>query len=221
VVADAVHLVTTRRGCRRSCGLAAVLLAIGAGRTARADEATRPHAGRFLRLAAGLAYLHESWSPSGGAPDAVHTGWGPALGVSFGKFVRPGLALAGDCQLATAINRDETTSGVTYSLPDTLHFVDTLSALVEYYPNPRRGLHVGGALGLAAVTEVDTHMGGTQTSWGFAVAAQAGHERWVSRRWSVGGLVRLAYYHYGTDTPPPSASSNGLLVTALLAFTFD
>jgi hypothetical protein len=106
-------------------------------------------------------------------------------------------------------------------LPDTLHFVDTLSALVDYYPNPRRGMHVGGALGLAAVTEVDTHMGGSQTNWGFAAALQAGHERFISKRWSAGGLLRLAYYHYGTDTPPPPASSNGLLITLLVAFTFD
>jgi hypothetical protein len=215
VGAHAVLVVTLRRVCR----LTAALLVLAAARVARADDETHAHEGRFLRLSAGLAYLHESWSPSGGYPGAVHTGWGPALGVSFGKFVRPGLAVAGDCQLATAINRDETTNGVTYALPDTLHFVDTLSALVDYYPNPRRGLHVGGGLGVAAITEVDTHTGEAQTSLGFAAAVQAGHERFVSKRWSVGGLVRLAYHHYGTDAPP--ATSNGLLVSVLLAFTLD
>ena len=43
----------------------------------------------------------------------------------------------------------------------------------------------------------------------------------MSRRWSAGGMLRLAFYHYGTDTPPPDASANGLLTSLLLAFTYD
>ena len=110
---------------------------------------------------------------------------------------------------------------MTYPLADTLHFVDTLAALLDYYPNPRRGLHVGGTLGLAAITELDTHMGGTQTSLGLAASVHAGYERFVSKRWSAGGMARLGLHHYGTDTPPPAATSTGLLASLLLAFTFD
>lgn len=197
---------------------AAVMLGAAA---ARADDGGRIHQGRFLRLAAGAAYLRESWSPSSGTANAVHTGWGPALEVAAGTFVRPRLALAGSVQLAGIVNRDETTLGVTYSLDDTLHFVDTFSALADYYPNPRRGLHFGGSLGLAAITELDTHMGGTQTTFGFAAALHAGYEAFVSRRWSAGGMARLGFHRYGSDTPPPDATSNGLLASVLLAFTFD
>ena len=195
-------------------------LMLGAA-AARADDGGRVHQGRFLRLATGVAYLRESWSPSGGTAGAVHTGWGPALEVTAGRFVRPRLVLAGSCQLAAIINRDETTLGVTYPLDDTLHFVDTLSALVDYYPNPLHGLHFGGSLGLAAISELDTHMGGTQTSFGFAAALHAGTEVFVSRRWSAGGMARLAFHRYGSDTPPPDATANGLLASLLLAFTFD
>jgi hypothetical protein len=198
-----------------------LLIVFGAARSARADEGARVHQGRFLRLATGVSTLHESWNPSGGAPDAVHTGWGPALEVALGKFVRPRLAVAGSLQLAAAINRDETTLGMSYSLTDTMHFVDTLSALVDFYPDPRRGLHLGGSLGLAAITEVDTYMGGAQTSWGLAGALHAGYERFVSKRWSMGGLARLAFHHYGTDTPPPAATANGVLFSLLCAATFD
>jgi len=188
---------------------------------ARAEGGDRVHQGRFLRLATGVAYLRESWSPSSGTADAVHSGWGPALEVAVGKFVRPRLVIAGSLQLAGIINRDETTLGMTYSLDDTVHFVDTLSALVDFYPNPQRGLHFGGTLGIAGVTELDTHMGGTQTSFGFAAALHAGYERFVSKRWSAGGLARIAFHRYGTDTPPPDATANGLLASLLLAFTFD
>ena len=195
-------------------------LILGAA-AARADDGGRIHQGRFLRVATGLAYLREGWSPSGGTADAVHTGWGPALEVAVGKFVRPRLVLAGSLQLTGIINRDETTLGATYPLDDTLHFVDTLSALVDFYPNPRRGLHFGGSLGLAAITELDTHMGGTQTSFGFAAALHAGTELFVSRRWSAGGMARLGFHRTGSDTPPPDATTTGLLASLLLAATFD
>jgi len=202
-------------------GRVALVLVLSAAPAARADDGGRVHQGRLVRVAAGPAYLHESWHPSGGTADAVHTGWGPALDVTVGKFVRPRLLLAGRLQLAGIINRDETTLGMTYSLDDTVHFVDTLSALVDFYPNPRRGLHFGGTLGIAGVTELDTHMGGTQTSFGFAAALHAGYERFVSKRWSAGGLARIAFHRYGTDTPPPDATANGLLASLLLAVTFD
>ena len=70
--------------------IAGILCVAGA---ARADGDGRVHQGRFLRLATGVAYLRESWSPSGGTADAVHTGWGPTLEVAVGKFVRPRLVV--------------------------------------------------------------------------------------------------------------------------------
>jgi hypothetical protein len=203
----------------RTIGIIGPILCVAAG--ARAEDAGRVHQGHLLRVATGVAYLRESWTPSGGSADAVHTGWGPALEVTVGKFVRPRLVLAGSLQLAGIIDRDETTLGTTYALEDTVHFVDTLSALADFYPDPLRGLHFGGSLGLAGITELDTHMGGTQTSFGFAAALHAGYERFISKRWSAGGLARLAFHHYATDTPPPDASTNGLLASLLLAFTFD
>jgi hypothetical protein len=204
---------------RRTLAVAVFACGAVASAAARGDDGGRIHQGRVVRIAAGPAYLHESWSAATG--DAVHTGWGPALDLTVGKFVRPRLVLAGSIQATAIIDRDETTLGATYALDDTIHFVDTLAALVDFYPDPTRGMHAGGALGVAFVTEVDTHMGGSQTSWGPVAALHVGWERFVSRRWSAGGMFRLSLYHYGTDTPPPDASSNGVLATLLLAFTYD
>jgi hypothetical protein len=215
----------TGASARRAQAIAVVALLLAVAPAARAQDRTRDgtrvHDGRFLRLATGVSYLHESWHSSGGTADAVHTGWGPALEVAVGKHFRPGLVLGGSLQLTGIINRDETTRGMTFPLDDTVHFVDTLAALVDYYPNPRRGLHAGGTLGIAAITELDTHMGGTQTSIAPAASLHAGYERFVSRRWSAGGIARLAFHHYGTDSPTTAATSNGLLASLLLAFTFD
>ena len=212
----------TGASSRRVPAVAVVASILAVAPAAGADDGTRVHQGRLLRVATGLSTLHESWHPSGGnTADAVHTGWGPSLEVAVGKHVRPGLVLGGSLQLTGIVNRDETTLGITYPLDDTLHFVDTVAALVDYYPNPRRGLHAGGTLGIAAITELDTHMGGTQTSFGPAASLHAGYERFISRRWSAGGMARLAFHHYGTDRPAPGATSNGLLASLLLAFTFD
>ena len=188
---------------------------------ARADDVGPVHQGRIVRIAAGLAYLHERWHPSGGTGDAVHAGWGPALDVTAGKFVRPRLLVAGHLEAAAIINRDETTLGMTYKLDDTLRLIDAAGALVDFYPDPSRGLHAGGALGIAAITDVDTHMGGAQTSWGPLVALHVGWERFVSRRWTAGAILRLSLYHYGTHTPPPDASANGLLSSLLLTIAHD
>jgi hypothetical protein len=205
---------------RRAPAIAAALVVLVVT-AARADDGGRVHQGRLVRIAVGPAALHESWHPSGGTADSVHTGWGPALDVAVGKFVRPRLVLGANLQLTGIINRDETTGGTTYPLDDTIHFVDALTALIDFYPDPSRGLHAGGALGITAITELDTHMGGTQTSFGPIAALHVGYERFISKRWSAGGLFRLSFHHYGTDTPPPDASSNGFLASVLAGFTYD
>ncbi len=206
---------------RRTLALAVFAGGVVASAAALADDGPRVHQGRVFRIAAGPAFLHESWHPSGGTGDAVHTGWGPALDVTVGKFVRPRLLVAGRLEATAIINRDETTLGTTYKLDDTLHLIDTATGLVDFYPDPSRGLHAGGALGIAAITDVDTHMGGSQTSWGPVVALHVGWERFVSRRWTAGAMLRVTLYHYGTDTPPPEASATGLLTSLVLTIARD
>ncbi len=179
----------------------------------------RPSDRLFLNLAVGPAFDHESWSPEGGSSGASYTGWGPALEVSVGRRVRPGLVLAGDLQLAMIVNRTESYLGGSYPLADTLHFVDTLGPLVDYTPWSRPWFHVGGSAGLAAATDVDTHMGSTATHLGFALSVHAGYRRHLARAWSIGVMGRLTLYGFDSDTPAPPASSVGLLPALLLTFT--
>jgi hypothetical protein len=44
-----------------------------------------------------------------------------------------------------------------------------------------------------------------------------GRSAW-SHGWSIGGMGRLTFYRFGSDTPP-AASSVGILPTLLLTFT--
>lgn len=200
-----------------------VALALGAaassarpGHAAGESPAERP---LFLSLAVGPAFGYESRSFDGGSPGASYTGWAPALDLAVGRRVRRGLVIAGDLQLAMIVNRTESYLGGSYPLTDTLHFVDTLGALVDYTPWSHPRVHFGGGLGLMAATDVDTHMGSTDTNWGWSLSAHAGIRRRLARGWSIGVMGRLTLYRFTSDTPPPSATSLGLLPVLLVTFT--
>lgn len=96
-----------------------------------------------------------------------------------------------------------------------------VGAFVDYYPNPRRGLHVGGTVGLLAATNLDAEYHASETSWGPAISARVGYEVFFSSRWSVGALAQLSAYHYSTTESAVSSVSNGLLPTLAVAFTFN
>ena len=193
--------------------LALALLAAG---PARGDVEPPAERVLFTRFAAGVAFDHESWHPDGGSPGATYAGWGPALDVAVGRRIRRGLAVAGNLQLAAAVDRSERTLGTSVALSETLHLANTLGALADYTPGARPWLHLGGGLGIIAVTDIDTNRGASATTWGWAAAIHAGVERRLSARWAFGLLARLTIYRFGADTPPPSSTSIGLLPTLLV-----
>lgn len=199
----------------RALVIAATLLAV---RPARAEGDLDKKPRLYLRLAAGLAFDHESWSPSGGSAGASYTGWAPALDVAVGARVRSRLVIAGDLQLAPVVNRTESYRGGSYPLTDTLHLLDSLSAIAQYTFWRHPSLHVGGGIGLLVTTEVDTHLGSTATNLGFALSVEAGYHRHLRGAWSIGALGRLTFYRFGSDSAPP-ASSLGLVPAALVTFT--
>jgi hypothetical protein len=207
----------------RRCVIGAVVMAAVflSGPPARAEGEARDEPRLFLRLAAGpaLNYEQKSWSLSGGSPGASYTGWAPAVDVAVGWRVRPRLVIAGDLQLAMVVNRTESYLGGSYPLRDTLHFLDALSGIADYSLGRYPQFHGGGGLGLLVTTDVDTHMGSTATNLGFALSVHAGYRRRLARAWSVGVMGRLTFYGFGSQTPPPPASSIGLLPTLLLTFT--
>ena len=59
------------------------------------------------------------------------------------------------------------------------------------YPDPKKGWHFGGMLGLA-IASFDTP-GGNDGSDGFGVggAAWAGYDVWVAPEWSIGGALKI------------------------------
>lgn len=204
-----------RRFAVLSLSAAAILLG---GRQTRAEDDALNERRLFLRLAVGPGFDYESWSPTGGSPGASYTGWAPVLDVAVGRRVRPRLVIAGDLQLAPVVNRTESYLGGSYPLTDTLHFLDSASAIADYtfWRHPR--LYVGGGVGLLVATEVDTHMGSTATNLGFALSVEGGYRRHLARDWSVGVMGRLTFYGFGSQMPPPASASVGLLPVVLVTF---
>jgi hypothetical protein len=207
------------RDRRRVLAALAIAAVVVSAPPVRAEGEDRSEPRLFLRLAAGPALNYESWSPSGGSPGASYTGWAPAVDVAVGRRVRPRLVIAGELQLAMVVNRTESYLGGSYQLTDTLHFLDSLSGIADYTLWRHPQFHGGGGLGLLVTTDVDTHMGSTATNLGFALSVHAGYRRRLARAWSIGVMGRLTFYGFGSQTPPPAASSLGLLPTLLLTFT--
>jgi hypothetical protein len=199
-------------------GLAIVAIVLSAARAGAEGEATSAPR-LFLRLATGPALNYESWSPEGGSPGASYTGWAPVVDVAVGKGVRPRMILAVDLQLASVVNRTESYLGGSYPLPDTLHFLDSLSAISDCTPWRHPRFHFGGGAGVMVATDVDTHMGSTATHLGFALSVHAGYGWHLARAWAIGVMGRLTFYGIESDTPAPPASSVGFLPVVLLTFT--
>ncbi|HLK90141.1 MAG TPA: hypothetical protein VKZ18_09615 [Polyangia bacterium] len=202
-----------------SAGAAVGLVAAALCGAARADAPADDHR-FFLRLSPGVAYLHESWTPSGGAPGAVFSGAGPSLELSIGKSVRPRLVVGLVWQLFAVSEPDESFLGQTYAYPDTYRVLDALAAFADYYPTPRRGLRVGASVGAVAASNLDRQCC-LSTSWGPVVSVRVGYDIFFARRWSAGVVAQLEAYRYSSTESNISSTSNGLLPTLAFALTFD
>jgi hypothetical protein len=70
-----------------------------------------------------------------------------------------------------------------------------LGVFVDYYPSPKDGFHVQGALGIGALTfEKDGATGVPNEGWagsGGGAMLGVGYEVWVGPQWSLGGVARL------------------------------
>ena len=198
---------------------AAVALVAFACGVARA-EVPVPDRRFFVRLSGGAAYLRDSWNPSGNNPGAVFTGAGPSLDLSIGKSVRPRLVVGALWQLVNVNEPAESYLGVTYVAPRTERVLDIVAAFADYYPNPRRELHVGGGVGLLAASNIDRECC-VSTRWGAALSVRVGYDFFFSRKWSIGALAQIEAYRYSSSEANTPSATYGLLPAVALALTFD
>jgi hypothetical protein len=157
------------------------------------------HDGFYLRLAAGIGGGHTSVSADkarnfgvGGAGLALNLWLGgtPWRGVAIGGLLTYQRQNEGD----TVVEGRDTGAG---SNAD----VFMVGPFIDVFPDPMRGLHFGGALGLAGVgTNADSHLLADElgvkdySGGGVGASAWIGYMGFVGPEYSMGGLLQLTGY---------------------------
>jgi hypothetical protein len=176
---------------------------------APAEEAeprgARTHDGFYMRLGLGYGYLAAS-EEAGGFESKFH-GTGTAFQFSAGGTPIPGLVIAGT--LFTHVVKPKVEVNGQDVEADKSIFVLGLGPLVDFYPDPKGGLHFG-ALGTYSSLNAINY-----TSTGFGVGVHAGYDFFFSNSWSVGPVLQFLYSKTSKDQINDSTSSIVLMITVL------
>jgi hypothetical protein len=182
------------------------------------------HDGFYLRLGAGIGAGHLNVSShSDAANDFSIGGAGLALNLWVGGTPWRGVALGGmlhiqgisdsNVEVAGANSHETMNGGVGYLAP----FIDA-------FPDPLRGLHVGGSLGLAGFNAradgnalEQAHRVKDYESTGFGGSAWVGYMGWVGPEWSMGGMLQLTVMRVRQDEDDVERVGSGYT----LALTFS
>ena len=168
----------------------AAIILVAALAATPAHAAPRTHDGVYLRLGVGPGFAFGTLDTTA---DSATRGPGVATQLAIGWTVRPGLVLgAGTFPMVNpAPSYDGVDAGGQH--------VSATGPFVDYYPDPRKGLHLQAGLlfvvGYLDGGEREGHVGA-----GLGATAGIGYEVFVSDEWSLGGLARFtAYQLYGVD----------------------
>lgn len=192
----------------RVCGVAAALTTLLLAGGALAAEPYEPmvHDGFYMRFGSGLAGFDERLSSEdsalyGGEIKTRTRGIGTATELAIGGTISEGVVLGGafytfDLLTSTLkFEKDSAEGAVPPPELDTeLRNLVLLAPFIDIYPNPRRGFHVQGALGLAVLTASVFGSSATDQSdyaaIGGGLMLGAGYEWFVADEWSLGILGR-------------------------------
>lgn len=155
------------------------------------------HDGFYAQLALGAGMIRDSFESGDGNfffDDTRGTvkGFGHSQHFAIGGAIAPGLALAGAAAGDIARTTSTDFEGGRVS-PEESYAVLTLGPMLDFYFDPRGGLHAlaGGGLGVTSPVQPDGVDGGGTT--GFGVFAGVGYEWWIAPQWGIGALLRVQY----------------------------
>lgn len=156
------------------------------------------HHGLYVGVTMGFAHV-AAWG-TGPSGSASVSGLGASLRLALGGTIAPGLALAAVVEVQSAtgknfsggpsvtVTRTRMVDGMAQTMTSTSSQGGpgsvVLGALVDWYPKPDDGWHVGGALGLGGLAVDDEWKTITGTS--VAVSVFGGYQWWLGRGWSLG-----------------------------------
>jgi hypothetical protein len=167
-------------------------------------EGPRPgdytHDGFYLRLGLGPGGLTGTSSSSAFLAE-----------FAVGYSVTPRLVLAGGLYSATGIGNAKVKTD-TATVTGGVSALPLFGAAVDFYPNPRRGLHFELVLCAGELYLRENGMDWLEDSTGFGIGAAlgGGYELWVSRNWSLGGLLRAGFAkgHVSASSDFPSGDTD-------------
>jgi len=150
------------------------------------------HEGFYLRASVGFGDYSASFS------DANHTnqdfnehGGSMALDLLIGGSPSPGVSIGGALLLEPLFGPSYDRDG--QGLGSHGGYSTLIGPFIDGFPDPVKGWHVGGMLGLAALSfeDVNATGGKTATAGGIGGAAWFGYDFWVGSEWSIGPQLRL------------------------------
>lgn len=157
---------------------------------------TRPrvHEGFYLRLTTGPSFMTLNGHGPYGSASLTGAGYGGM--VAIGAAVAPGFVVAGTLQGA-AFNAEfnggpfehatVTSNGKTYPASDrATGGAGMLGVLVDWYPEPRGGWHVGGSTGLGAIVLENSADDRDFAGVNLAGSVFGGYDWALGRKWSLG-----------------------------------
>ena len=154
-------------------------------------QGARLHDGFYLRLAVGLGLggaLVSSDSKTIG--DYSFGGGAGAFDVWIGGTPIPGLAMGGVLS-GLGLGSSERSVDDNRVPGDVSGSMGMLGYFMDVFPDPKRGLHFGGALGLASAQAEVKDSGRKFEGGGLGLQAWGGYDFWVTSQWSLGGMLRF------------------------------
>jgi hypothetical protein len=140
------------------------------------------HDGFYFRVALGAAYTSLSGDGPFG-PDFV-AGPGGALTLAIGGTVEKGVIVAGMWHIATGDSAP--ILGPLEGSGRVLVIVEQLALLVDWYPDPQKGWHAGGAVGLGVVGASASRGGQDLVGTDATASILGGYDWWIAPEWSLG-----------------------------------
>lgn len=166
-----------------------VVLVVLSSRAASAEP--RNHDGFYVRLGVGPGYALGTLESNAGSDDS--TGINVSTQLAVGWTVRSGLVIGVGTfpMVVPSPSYDGIDAGGQH--------VSATGPFVDYYLDPRKGLHFQGgllfALGYLDGGDRDAHVGA-----GYGATLGIGYDLFVTDEWSIGAIARAtAYRLYGVD----------------------
>jgi hypothetical protein len=160
----------------------------------RLEKSIRNHDGGYLRVGFNLGFISDSARQ--GAVKAESSGFGGFLDAAFGGSLSESLVVGAALHSLGAFSATTELDGQNLDRQHST-FVQVVGVLLDYYPDPRRGLHIGMTVGSGSADIVVN--ADEETSSGVGLAMRLGYDFWVGEQWSVGPALGLLFVAGASD----------------------